>query len=87
MIQKATISNFAQESDGQASGGGNGLPSSGLPQGYMTTEEAAEYLRRSVSWMLRQKDVPYYRGKPNLYRKADLDQWMDENRRYVPMVM
>ena len=32
---------------------------------YLTTEDAAAYMRRSVSWMLHQKDIPYYRGNRN----------------------
>lgn len=61
---------------------GSGLSDEDAYPTYMTTEEAAAYLRRSVSWMLGEKDIPYYRGKPNLYRRGDLDRWMDENRRY-----
>jgi len=53
-------------------------------QGYMTTIEAARYMRKSTSWLLKQKDIPYYRGKPNLYRKEDLDDWLNSNRRYEP---
>jgi len=49
---------------------------------YLTTEEAARYMRRSVSWMLRRKDIPYYRGRPNVYKRLDLDAWMDRSRRH-----
>ena len=52
--------------------------------GYLTTLEAAAYMRRSRSWMLQRKDIPYYRGRPNLYRKEDLDNWLAEVRRYEP---
>jgi len=52
---------------------------------YLTTVEASRHMRRSVSWLLRQKDIPYFRGKPNLYLKADLDFWFEANRRYVPL--
>lgn len=54
---------------------------------YLTTEKAAAYLNRGVSWMLHQKDIPYYRGKPNQYRREDLDAWMQENRRHEPLVV
>ncbi len=59
-------------------------PSSVIVSPYLNTRDAAKYLSRSVSWMLRQKDVPYYRGKPNLYRMSDLDRWMTNKRRYDP---
>lgn len=52
---------------------------------YVTTEEAAAYLRKSVSWMLRQKDIPYQRGTPNIYDKRDLDEWFMGNK-YLPQV-
>jgi len=53
---------------------------------YMTTGESARYLRRSVSWMSRQKDIPVYRGRPNVFRRDDLDAWMTKNRRYEPLI-
>lgn len=53
---------------------------------YMTTVEAARYMRHSTDWLLRQKDIPFYRGKPNLYLRKDLDAWLEENRRYVPLL-
>jgi len=56
------------------------------PEGYMTTRRAARYMHRSRSWLLRQKDIPYYRGKPNLYKRDDLDEWMDRNMRHEPML-
>ena len=85
--QTEPIPNFAPPADNTADAAGMGLSAvrTVWPE-YMTTEESAHYLRRSVSWMLRQKDIPYYRGKPNLYRRGDLDHWMDETRRYEPMV-
>ena len=55
-------------------------------EGYLTTVEAARHMRRSVSWMLRQKDIPYYRGKPNLYRREELDEWLTRCRRYEPKI-
>jgi hypothetical protein len=54
---------------------------------YLTTIEAAKYMRRSRGWILNRKDIPYYRGKPNLYLKRDLDTWLDSFRRYEPLEM
>ena len=51
---------------------------------YLTTLEAAAYMRKSRSWMVQRKDIPYYRGRPNLYLKEDLDRWLDTCRRSVP---
>ena len=45
----------------------------------LTTPEAAAYLRRSVGWLLHRGDIPYLKGKPNMYRRADLDRWRDEH--------
>jgi len=53
-------------------------------QVYLRTEEAAGYMRRSVSWLLRQP-IPHLAGKPNLYSVEDLDQWFDRNK-HVPRV-
>jgi hypothetical protein len=55
--------------------------------GYLTTIEAARHMRHSRSWLLKQKDIPYYRGKPNLYLKRDLDSWLNNSRRYEPLDM
>lgn len=52
---------------------------------YLTTKEAAAYLRRSVSWLIRRKDIPYLPGNPNAYARADLDEWFESNK-YKPMV-
>jgi hypothetical protein len=41
----------------------------------MTTTEAAKYLRKSPSWLLRQADLPYLNGKPKTYDRMDLDRW------------
>ena len=51
---------------------------------YFTTKQAAKYMNRSISWMLHRKDIPYYRGKSNSYRKEDLDEWMNKHRRHEP---
>ena len=50
---------------------------------YLTTNDAAEYLCHSVSWLLRQGDIPYLRGRPNLYSRRDLDAWFERNK-YSP---
>ena len=47
---------------------------------YLTTEEAAAYLRRTVSWLLRQADIPYLPGRPNTYAMRDLDEWFEGNK-------
>jgi len=50
---------------------------------YMTTKEAAKYMRKSVSWLVKQADMPYLKGCPNLYKKADLDAWF-ERHKFIP---
>ena len=50
-----------------------------LPK-YLTTREAAQYLRKSVSWLIRRKDIPYAPGNPNTYSRADLDEWFEKNK-------
>lgn len=50
-----------------------------LPK-YLTTKEAAQYLRKSVSWIIRRKDIPYAPGNPNTYSRADLDEWFEKNK-------
>jgi hypothetical protein len=47
---------------------------------YMETNEAAKYLRHSVSWLLRQWDIPFLKGRPNVYRRADLDDWFERHK-------
>jgi hypothetical protein len=47
---------------------------------YLTTDEAAAYLRKSVSWLLRVPDMAFLRGKPNLYAKNDLNAWVDRHK-------
>lgn len=47
---------------------------------YLTTSEAANYLRHSVSWLLRQGDISYLPGRPNLYAAQDLDDWYERNK-------
>lgn len=47
---------------------------------YLTTQEAAAYLRKSVSWLLRQHDIPFLPGNPNIYSLADLDAWFERSK-------
>ena len=49
-------------------------------QPYLTTSEAAGYLRHSVSWLLRRGDIPYLPGRPNMYAVRDLDEWFERNK-------
>lgn len=53
---------------------------SGKPATYMNTESAAAYLNRSVSWILKQRSIPYLPGKPNTYKRADLDNWFERGK-------
>lgn len=46
------------------------------PRDLLTTAEAAEYLRHSTTWLLKQNDIPYVRGTPNIYKRIDLDDWL-----------
>ena len=46
----------------------------------LTTAEAAAYMRRSVSWLVKQRDIPYLRGVPNTYLKKDLDDWFEKHK-------
>lgn len=50
---------------------------------YLTTTEAARYLRRSTSWLLRCGSIPYVPGRPNLYAISDLDAWF-EGHKHIP---
>lgn len=47
---------------------------------YLTTVEAARYLRMSVSRLLHLADLPYVRGRPNIYRRQDLEDWFERNK-------
>jgi hypothetical protein len=49
-------------------------------QPYLTTPEAAAYLRRSVSWLLRRGDIAYLPGRPNTYCITDLDEWVSQHK-------
>lgn len=51
-----------------------------LQSPYLTSREAAKYLRKSESWILKQADVPYLKGAPNLYKKQDLDDWFERHK-------
>ena len=50
---------------------------------YLTTDEAAAYLRRSRSFILNRSDISYLKGSPNTYAKRDLDEWFDRNKTQV----
>jgi len=56
------------------------LEHSDLDSIYLTTKEAAAYLRKSTSWLLRQTEIPYLRGNPHVYKAADLDAWFDRSK-------
>lgn len=56
-----------------------------LESPYLTTEEAAAYLRKSPSWLTKRNDIPYVRGVPNIYRKSDLDDWF-KRQMFKPVV-
>lgn len=57
-----------------------GSQSVGAPTGeYLTTGEAARYLRMSVSRLLRIPDIRYLRGRPNTYARRDLDEWFERH--------
>ncbi len=51
------------------------------PGDYLTTRDVAKLCRRSVPWVLRQKDLPYRPGRPNLYSRRDLDAWFERTKR------
>ena len=59
--------------------GGMSRGNSVLPE-YLKTGEAANYLRKSTSWLVKRNDIPYLKGVPNVYRKCDLDEWFDRNK-------
>ena len=46
----------------------------------IVTKDAALLLCRSVSWLLRQGDIPYRPGRPNQYRVGDLLDWFEANK-------
>jgi len=52
-------------------------------QKYLKTTEAARYLHRSVSWLLRCGAIPYVPDRPNLYSIHDLDDWF-ESHKHIP---
>jgi len=64
-----------------SSAGGNGLFAFSSP--YMTTDEAAVHMKVSKSYLLRQPDIPFLKGKPNIYKRSDLDAWF-EQRKFKP---
>ena len=56
-----------------------------IMQEWLSTEEAAEYLKKSVSEihnLCSAGKIPYYKlGRSNRYRRDDLDQLLLQNRR------
>lgn len=57
------------------------MPTKRTGNDYMTSSEAAEYLRRSKSFLVRQPDIPYLPGHPNTYSKRDLDEWFERHKK------
>jgi len=55
-----------------------------MEPGYMTVTEAAQYLNTAVGTLrgwVRKKRFPYHKpGKELLFRKADVDHWMNKFR-------
>lgn len=49
---------------------------------YLTSNEAADYLRIKRDRLYRNKTLPYYApdGGRRLYRKVDLDRWVESGR-------
>ena len=49
---------------------------------FMTSSEAAEYLRIKRDRIYRYKTIPYYApdGKQRLYKKEDLDRWLESGK-------
>ena len=72
------IANLTQASDIESA------DKTGLPK-YLTTSEASVYLRKSVSWLIRRNNIPYMPGNPNIYLRADLDEWFETNK-HKPLV-
>ena len=50
---------------------------------YLTSDEAAQYLRMRRSRLYDLKDIPYYSptGRKRLYKKEDLDRWVEAGKR------
>lgn len=50
---------------------------------YLTSDEAAQYLRMRRSRLYDLKDIPYYSptGRKRLYKKEDLDKWVESGKR------
>lgn len=70
----------AHSADSNSQRGGDGLCWENIYQTYLTTKEAAKYLKKSASWLTRQPDIPYLRGIPNTYKRKDLDEWYERNK-------
>ena len=52
---------------------------------YLKTQEAARYLRKSVSWLVKRHDIPFLKGVPNIYKRRDLDDWFERNK-FIPQL-
>jgi len=50
---------------------------------YLTTKEAAEYLRISVGRLIRNKKIPYYApdGTRRRYKIDELERWLESGRK------
>ena len=83
--QTISVASNALPADNFSQRDGNGLGLGYERQRYLITKEAAEYLRKSVSWLVRQPLIPYLPGKPNIYDRHDLDKWVERNK-HVPSV-
>ena len=69
----------AEKNTGLGTGGKYGINDNDRGE-YLKTPEAAEYLRKSTSWLLHQADVPYLSGNPNIYKRKDLDAWFERHK-------
>ena len=58
----------------------SGVSASPLVSPLLTCDEAAAYLRKSVSWLMHVRDIPVLRGRPNLYDVADLNAWIERHK-------
>jgi hypothetical protein len=75
-----SLQTIAPDSLPAQAGGVAGVAVRPIESPYLTTDEAAAYLRKSVSWLLRVPDMAFLRGKPNLYAKNDLNAWVDRHK-------
>ena len=76
----AALAPWALEEDGGGRGAGRRRDVGVAGSPYLTTGDAAAYMRKSTSWLLKQADIPFLRGTPNVYRRDDLDDWFDRHK-------